>query len=217
MCSSGLRGQFAGRQFDHRREDVGFRIRIHAGPRRLAAERSEVRLGEVPFAPGIEQGLDSVEVEKESVAATAGEECVVGRLDDVGLGAERNFGIGDYLLPDRLGRARFGALCQKHAEGLLAVLRLRKHVADRDVRQVVAIGVDVEAVDGVGMERVGIRVCIEDDRSPRRILRRLERVEVAKVESLIAERGAETESSKMIRHICSFLENREFGLSSTRW
>ena len=39
-----------------------------------------MRLGEVPFASGIEQVLDSVEVEKERVAAAAGEKSVMTRL-----------------------------------------------------------------------------------------------------------------------------------------
>jgi hypothetical protein len=43
-----------------------------------------VRLGEIPLAPDVKQILDAVEIEKESVAATAGEECVVTRLDEVG-------------------------------------------------------------------------------------------------------------------------------------
>src|SRR5258708_39499760 len=77
----GLRRQFARRQLDHRREHVGFRIRIHASPRRLAAQVAEVRFGEIPFASDIEQSLDSVEVEKECVAATACEEFVLVRLD----------------------------------------------------------------------------------------------------------------------------------------
>jgi hypothetical protein len=47
-----------------------------------------VRLGEIPLAPDVEQILDAVEIEEESVAATAGEECVVARPDEVGLGAE---------------------------------------------------------------------------------------------------------------------------------
>ena len=47
-----------------------------------------MRFSEVPFAPDVEQILDSVEIEKESVAATAGEERVVARLDDIGLRGE---------------------------------------------------------------------------------------------------------------------------------
>src|SRR5512133_850500 len=65
----GLGIEFARRELDHSRKHVRFGIRIHAGPRRLAAE---MRLGEVPFTAGIEQVLDSVEVEKEGVAADAG-------------------------------------------------------------------------------------------------------------------------------------------------
>src|SRR5208282_2472177 len=75
----GLRGWLARWQLYNRREHVGLGIRIHAGPWRFGAE---VRLGEVPFAPDIEHILDSVKVEKESVAATAGEEGVGAGLDD---------------------------------------------------------------------------------------------------------------------------------------
>src|SRR5262249_1696113 len=66
----GLGVEFTRWQLDCRREHVRLRIRIYAGPRRLAAE---MRLGEVPFAPDIEQVLDAVEVEEERVAAAAGE------------------------------------------------------------------------------------------------------------------------------------------------
>src|SRR5215468_12598919 len=69
----GLGIEFAGRQLDHRRKNVRFGVGIHAGPGRFAAE---MRLGEVPLAPGIEQVLDSIEVEKERVAAAAGKESV---------------------------------------------------------------------------------------------------------------------------------------------
>src|SRR5262249_2395668 len=88
----GLRIELARRQLDRHREDVGFGIRIHAGPWRLAGE---MRLGEIPLAPDVEQILDAVEIEEESVPATASEECVVARLDEVWLGAERDLRIGD--------------------------------------------------------------------------------------------------------------------------
>src|SRR5207245_1268480 len=57
-----------------------------------------------------------------------------------------------------------------------------------------------ESVNGVGMERVSIWVCVEDDHGSRRVGGRLERVEIAQIESLVAERRTEAESSKMIRH-----------------
>src|SRR5260370_29168973 len=135
MYFGALQSQFARRQLDHRREHVGCCIGIHPGPRRLAAEGREMRFGEVPFSPDIEQSLDTVEVEKGSVAATAGEECVIARLDDIGLGAERDLRIGDYLLPDRFDRSRLRTLGQKHIQRLLAVLQFRKHVANRDICQ----------------------------------------------------------------------------------
>jgi hypothetical protein len=61
-------------------------------------------LGEVPFASGVEQVLDSVEVEKERVAAAAGEKSIGARPDDIRLGAEGRLGVSDDLRPDRFGR-----------------------------------------------------------------------------------------------------------------
>ena len=92
--------ELARRQLDHRRENIRLRIRIHAGPWRFAAQ---VWRGEISAARCVEQILDSVEVEKESVAATAREERVLVRLDDVGCGTEGDLGIGDYLRTDRFG------------------------------------------------------------------------------------------------------------------
>src|SRR6516165_12818972 len=124
----GLGAEFARRQLDRRRKHVRLRIRIHAGPWRLAAE---MRLGEIPFAPDIEQVLDSVEVEKERIAAAAGEKSVGARLDDIRPGAEGDLGVGNDLRPYRFGRARLRARCQEYVNGLPAVLRLRKHIAER--------------------------------------------------------------------------------------
>src|SRR5688500_15390096 len=58
---------------------------------------------------------------------------------------------------------RLRPLRHEYVHGLPAVLRLREHIAERDVRQVIAIVIDVEAIDCVGMECVRIEVCIEDD------------------------------------------------------
>ena len=49
-----------------------------------------MRLREVPLAAGIEQVLDSVEVEKESVAAAAGKKSVDARLTVMILGLGPN-------------------------------------------------------------------------------------------------------------------------------
>src|SRR5205809_3954040 len=159
-----------------------------------------MRLREVPFAPDIEQVLDSVEVEKERVAAAAGEKSVRARLDDIRLGAEGDLGVGDDLRPCRFGRARLRACRHEYVDGLPAVLWLREYVAECDVRQVIAVGIDVEAIDCVRMKRVRIGICIEDDHGSVLVSGRLECVEVAKIESLIAQRGAETQSSEMVRH-----------------
>ena len=65
--------------------------------------------GEIPAARGIEQILDSVVVEKESVAASTGEERVGAGLDDVGVGTEGDLGIGYDLGPNSFDRAGFRA------------------------------------------------------------------------------------------------------------
>src|SRR4029077_2951197 len=91
----------ARRQLDRGGKHVRFRVGIDAGPRRLAAE---MRLGEVPFAPDIEQVLDSVEVEEERVAAAAGEKSVGPGLDDIRLAAGGDFRVRGYLPSPRLGR-----------------------------------------------------------------------------------------------------------------
>ena len=104
------------------------------------------------------------------------------------------------FLPVASTERELRAFGQKHVESLLAVLWFRKHVAKRDVRQQITVVVDVEPVNGVGMERVGIWICVEDDHGSRRVGGRLKRIEIAQVESLVAERWTEAESSKMIRH-----------------
>src|SRR5262245_9229740 len=191
----GLGSDFARGQLDRSRKHVRLRIRINPGPWRLAAE---MRLGEVPFTPDIEQVLDSVEVEEERVAAAAGEKSVGARLDDIRFGGEGDLGVGDDLRPYRFGRARLRARRREYANGLLAVLRLREHIAERDVCQVIAVGIDVQAIDCIGMKCVRVWICIEDDYGSVLVSGGLECVQVAEVESLIAKRRAETESSEMV-------------------
>src|ERR1051325_9085493 len=113
--------EFVRRQLDHSRKHVRFCIRIHAGPGRLAAE---MRLGEIPFAAGIEQVLDSVEVEKKSVAAVAGKKFYAAGGHDVGLRSERDLTVRDDFLPDRFRRARLRSVRHEYVHGLPAVLRL---------------------------------------------------------------------------------------------
>lgn len=162
-----------------------------------------MRCGEISAARGIEQILDAVEVEKESVAASTGKERVSVGLDDVGLGTEGDLSIGDDLRPNSFDRAGFRAFGHENVDGLHTVLRWREHVTERDVRQAVSVIINVEAVDGVRMERVGSRIGIQDEHSPRRVRGRLECVEVAEVESLVSERWAKIESSKVVRHFFS--------------
>src|SRR5579884_3144432 len=145
----GLGIQLARRELDYNRKYVRFGIRIHAGPRRLAAE---MRLGEVPFAARIEQVLDPIEVEKERVAAASGEKFDATRRHDVGLRSERDFTVRNDFLSDGFRRARLRSLRHKYVHGLLTVLRVREQVAEGDVREVIAIVIDVEAIDCIGVE-----------------------------------------------------------------
>src|ERR1700730_8634804 len=133
-----------------------------------------MRLGEVPFAPDVEQVLDSVEVEKERVAAAAGEESIGARPDDIRLGAEGDLGVGDYLRPYRFVRPRLRARRHEYVNGLPAVPRLRERRADRDVREVIAVVINVEALDCVGMKCVRIGISIEDDHGSVLVSGRLE-------------------------------------------
>src|SRR5262249_53135065 len=82
----------------------------------------------------VEQVFDSVEVEKERVAAAAGEKSVVARLDDIRIGAEGDLVVSDYRRPWRSVRARLRARRHEYVSGLPAVLRLREHIAECDVR-----------------------------------------------------------------------------------
>src|SRR5207253_349610 len=88
-----------------------------------------------------------------------------------------------------------------------AVLRLREHIAERNVRQIISVIIDVEAVDCVGMKCVRIGTRIEDDHGSVLIGWRLECVQITEVESLIAQRRTETKSSEMVRH-CTLLFTR---------
>ena len=56
-------------------------------------------LGEVSAAPGIEQVLDSVEVEKERVAAAAGEESIGPDLTMLGLGPKETSASAMIFVP----------------------------------------------------------------------------------------------------------------------
>jgi hypothetical protein len=82
--------------------------------------------------------------------------------------APKETAVRDDLRPDSFGRSGFRTLCQKDAYGLLSVLRRREYIAECDIRQQIAVVIYIEAVDGVRMERIGVRICIEDDRRPRR-------------------------------------------------
>ena len=75
-----------------------------------------------------------------------------------------------------------------------------EYVTERDVVEQVAVVVDGETVDGIGMQRVGLRVGVEDEYGPRRVRGRLEGIEIAEVESLVSQRRSEAEAGEMVGH-----------------
>ena len=122
---------------------------------------------------------------------------------NVGGLAERHVdGIED-LLADGFWLLRVIAVGEVDVDGLPAILRGGEDVAERDVVLQVAVVVDGEPVDGVGVKCVGVRIRVEDQNRARGIGRRLERIQIAQIESLIAERWAETQTGEVVGHIAS--------------
>src|SRR6478609_8293471 len=80
----------------------------------------------------------------------------------------------------------------------LPALQLREHIVECDIRLVIAVVINVESIDCVGMKCVRVRICIEDEHSSVLVNGRLECIEIAEIESLIAQRRAETESSEVV-------------------
>jgi len=64
--------------------------------------------------------------------------------------------------------------------------------------KIIAVVIDVQPIDCVGMKCVRVWICIEDDHGSVLVSGRLECVQVAEVESLIAKRRAKTESGEMV-------------------
>ena len=55
-------------------------------------------------------------------------------------------------------------------------------------------------VDRIGVQGIGQRVGVEDDDGPRRVGRRDERVEIAQIESLVAEGRSEAQAGEVVGH-----------------
>ena len=83
-----------------------------------------------------------------------------------GVGPKEHSASATILAPTASGDRELGAGGLVDAECLAAVLRLREHIGEGEVGEVVAVGVDIDTVDRVWMERVRIGVCVEDDYCP---------------------------------------------------
>src|SRR5580693_1833445 len=196
-ADAGAAAKLARRQLEDRREHGGLEVRVHVRPRGLAAQ---MRCGEVPAAAGVEQVLDPVVVEEERIAPAAGEERVVTGGYDVRSPAEGYRGTVDDLCPGGFGRAGLRPGGDIDVKRLPAGLRRGKNVRDRQVVEEVPVVVDREAVDRVGMKRVGVRVRVEDENGTRRIGGRLECVKIAEIEPLVAQGRAQAEAGEVVRH-----------------
>ena len=81
-----------------------------------------MRLGEISLARGVEQLLDSVEVEEEGVTAAARDERVVSATDHVGSSPAKETAAADTIfVPTASGAAGLIAGRHEHARGLLAI------------------------------------------------------------------------------------------------
>ena len=180
----------------HHRAHVGLRC-WNPRPSKVIRGRL-VRRGEVPRARRVEQTLDAVEVEEERVAAGTCEEREAAGGDDVRRLAERHLDSLEDLRPDGFGLLGLVVAGQVHVDGLTPVRGLGEHEAERDVVAQVAVVVDGEAVDRVRVQEVRLRVGVEDQHRPAGIGRRLEGVQVAEVEALIAERRTEAEPGEVV-------------------
>src|SRR5262249_47033076 len=118
----------------------------------------------------------------------------------LGLGPNETSASATIFFPTASTERDSAPLARNTLKVCLSFCGFEKHVAKRNVRQQITVVIDVESVNGIGMERVSIWIRVQDDHGSRRVGGGLERVEIAKVESLVAERRTEAESSKMIRH-----------------
>src|SRR5204863_6968227 len=86
-------------------------------------------------------------------------------------------------------------------------LNLGEDEAKRNVRLGISVVVYVDSIHGIGVEvrRLGERIAVEDQDSPRRVCGRLEGVKVSKVEPLVPERRTQLQAGKMVRHSSPFL------------
>ena len=117
---------------------------------------------------------------------------------NVGGLSERHLDGVEDLLADGFWLLGVVAVREKDVDGLPSVLRGGEDVAERDVVLQVAVVVDGEPVDGVGVQCVGVRIRVEDQNRARGIGRRLERVQIAQIESLIAEWWAEAQAGEVV-------------------
>ena len=149
---------------------------------------------------------DTVGVGEEGVAAFADEQPAGAGLDGGGGGVEADRGGLDEDFTcwfAGLGVAAGGVV---GGGGLAAVVGCGEGEAERHIGQRVAVGVDVEPVDGVGVEpvAVGEGVGVHDEHGPVGVVGRGEHEQVGQVQAGIVAGGLEVGGAEVVRHGHSF-------------
>ena len=124
----------------------------------LQRDGVDVVVGEVVVPGPVEAVQGAFDVGEERVAAQPGGQSDPARLDGLGRAVEADRDVPAEHLADRLGLAGLRAGGVLGGPGLPAVLVVGEHERERDVGLLVAVGVDVDAVDRTGVKlRAGHR------------------------------------------------------------
>ena len=143
---------------------------------------------------------DAVGVGEEGVAALADEQPTGAGLDRVAVASVPTGVAWMRMSPCWFAGLGWRAGGVGGGGGLVAV-GVGEGEAERHVGQVVAVGVDVEAVDGVGVEPVaGEGVGVHDEHGPVGVIGGGEHEQVGQVEAGIVAGGLEVGGAEMVRH-----------------
>ena len=163
---SGSAPRQRGRHLEHHRAHVGRRVGIDSGPRRFGAGW----VSAVKFrSPEVSNRFLTPSKSKKKASLRAPAKNV--KLPDVGrrrrcrTTPRRRRRSCSPTASGSLGLVAGG---QVDVDGLAAVLRLGEHEAERDVVAEVAVVVDPDPVDRIGVQEVGLRVGVEDQHRPGR-------------------------------------------------
>jgi hypothetical protein len=162
---------------------------------------------------------DTVSVGEEGVAAFADEQPAWAGLDGRGHDVEVHLdGLDEHFTPwfTRLGPAAGGMV---GGGGLPAVFGLGEHEAERHIRQLVPVVVNVEPVDRIGVEPVafGEGVRVHDQHGPVGVVGRREHEQVGQVQAGVVAGVLEVGGTEVVRHGHSFAGGRRGWMVNPRF